>query len=103
VKIMVRRVAPTPQRPHGLAYSFTLHDAEGRRLVGFDNAHQARGRRARPAAHDHWHRGAGDEGRPYVFRSAFDLVQDFLNEVERVLRERGVSMAGIDVEGRRRT
>lgn len=31
-----------------------------------------------------------------MFTSAFALVQDFLNEVERVLRERGVSAVMID-------
>lgn len=30
-------------------------------------------------------------GRPYEFRSALQLVQDFLDEVERILGERGVS------------
>lgn len=54
VKIEVRRVDPTPARPHGLAYSFTLHDPAGKRLLGFDNAHgvAARGGRyqARSAA-----------------------------------------------------
>ncbi len=100
VKIEVGRTEPTPQRPHGLTYSFTLHDPEGRRLLGFDNAHGVppRGGRykAKPVAHDHWHRTDKDKGRPYEFRSAFDLVQDFLDEVERVLRERGVSAVMID-------
>jgi hypothetical protein len=39
VKLEVRRTDPTPQRPHGLSYSFTLHDPDGQRLLGFDNAH----------------------------------------------------------------
>ena len=95
VKLEVSRTDPTPQRPHGLSYSFTLHDPDGRRLLGFDNAHGVPplgGRyKVKPVAHDHWHRTETDEGRPYQFRSALELVQDFLNEVERVLRERGVS------------
>lgn len=37
-------------------------------------------------------------GYPYQFESAFDLVQDFLNEVERVLRERGVSAVMADTK-----
>ena len=52
--------------------------------------------RAKPVAHDHWHRTESDEGRPYEFRTAFDLVQDFLNEVERILKERGVSAVMVD-------
>lgn len=39
IKFEIRRVEPTPERPHGLRYSLTLHDPEGNRLVGFDNAH----------------------------------------------------------------
>jgi hypothetical protein len=39
VKFSVQRVDPTPERPHGLNYSLTLHDESGARLVGFDNAH----------------------------------------------------------------
>ena len=42
VKIEVKRTAPTAQRPHGLSYSLTLHDPEGVRLLGFDNAHGLR-------------------------------------------------------------
>jgi hypothetical protein len=42
VKLDVSRTDPTPQRPHGLSYSFTLHDPDGRRLLGFDNAHGVR-------------------------------------------------------------
>ncbi|HEY5071225.1 MAG TPA: DUF6516 family protein [Caulobacteraceae bacterium] len=103
VKIEVKRTTPTSRRPHGLSYSLTLHNPEGVRLLGFDNAHGAPplgGRhKARPATHDHWHRTEKDKGRPYEFRSALQLVQDFLNEVERFLRERGVSAVMIEEKG----
>lgn len=102
VKIEVKRTRPSPQRPHGLSYSFTLHSPEGKRLLGFDNAHSvpALGGRYKtnPVAHDHWHRTESDEGRPYKFRSALQLVQDFLDDVERVLRERGVSTVMTEVK-----
>jgi len=39
VKFTARRVPLSSARPHGIAYSLTLHDEEGNRLVGFDNAH----------------------------------------------------------------
>jgi len=95
VKIEVRRIEPTKERPHGLSYSLTLHDPDGIRLIGFDNAHAVPplgGRyKARPAENDHWHRTESDEGRPYAFRSAPNLLEDFFREVERVLGERGVS------------
>lgn len=49
----IRRVSPTPERPHRLRHAFTLHGPEGKCLVGFDNAHKvpARGAPGR-AAHD---------------------------------------------------
>jgi hypothetical protein len=99
VKIEVERTPPTPQRPHGMSYSLTLHDPEGTRLLGFDNAHAPpRGGRykAKPVANEHWHRTEKDKGRPYEFRSALQLVQDFLDQVERILRERGVSAVMIE-------
>jgi|SRR6185312_13430946 len=39
LKFEIKRIEPTPERPHGLRYSFTLHNADGKRLMGFDNAH----------------------------------------------------------------
>src|SRR5205807_8429597 len=50
VKFVIKTVPPTPERPHGLSYSLTLHDQAGERLVGFDNAHpvgERRGSRSR--------------------------------------------------------
>lgn len=98
LKFEIKRADPTPQRPHGLRYSFTLHDPNGDRLLGFDNAHgiAPRGARYRQSnvAHDHWHRTADDAGRPYPFTTAEQLLVDFEAEVGRVLAERGV---GVDV------
>ena len=89
IKFEIKRIEPSPARPHGLRYSFTLHGPDGKRRVGFDNAHAAprpRGRyRQKPDAADHWHRSAGDRGRPYRFVDAAQLVEDFFNEAERVL------------------
>ena len=42
VRFSVIRVVSTPDRPHGLNYSLTLHGPGGERLVGFDNAHSVR-------------------------------------------------------------
>jgi len=79
-----------------LSYSFTLHAPDGARLIGFDNAHNVphRGSRfeRRGEATDHWHRTEKDSGRPYVFTNAQRLLDDFFDEVECVLRERGVSL-----------
>jgi hypothetical protein len=92
VKFVVRRVPVTKERPHGLDYSLTLHDAHGERLVGFDNAHPIR-RRNRPGGrktepHDHKHRLKSV--RLYEYRDAATLLADFWAEVDLVLRERGV-------------
>ena len=45
VKFVVVRTEVTPQRPHGLRCSLTLHAPDGERLVGFDNTHPVRERR----------------------------------------------------------
>jgi hypothetical protein len=107
LKFEVRRVEATKERPHGLSYSFTLHAPDGSRLVGFDNAHgvPARGSRfkAVPEASDHWHRTGNDPGRPYAFKDAETLINDFFDEVERVLGERGIETKVVGVEEGRRS
>jgi hypothetical protein len=49
VRFMVTRVPASPEKPHGIDYSLTLHGPNGERLVGLDNAHlvarQKRGER----------------------------------------------------------
>ncbi|MFH1343022.1 MAG: DUF6516 family protein [Pseudomonadota bacterium] len=92
-KFEIKRVEPSKERPHGLRYSFTLHDPEGKRLMGFDNAHTvaAAGRNAkRQIETDHWHRTESDKGRAYKFKDAEKLIDDFFAEVERILTERKV-------------
>jgi len=39
VKITAKRTDVTPERPHGLSYSLTLHNEKYERILGFDNAH----------------------------------------------------------------
>ena len=79
------------ERPHGLSYSLTLHAPDGTRLVGFDNAHPAMDRRGpgtrRRGEHDHRHRLRTI--RPYDFKDALTLLEDFWKEVDAVLKERG--------------
>lgn len=105
VKFEIKRVPATEERPHGLRYSFTLHDPDGQRLIGFDNAHTvaAVGSRFkdRPVAADHWHRTENDPGRPYTFTDAERLVDDFFGEVERVLTERGIETIVVADEERK--
>ena len=95
------------ERPHGLRYSFTLHAPNGMSLVGFDNAHPpatTRSRpRKRPGTADHWHRTRTDPGRPYIFKDAETLIGDFFDEVEQVLKERGVPFDVIADKDRNRS
>ena len=86
VKFVVRRVPVTPSRPHGLDYSLTLHDASGKRLVGFDNAHPVAGSKDR--VKDHRHRL--QSVKPYTYKDAATLLEDFWSEVDNILHERGI-------------
>ena len=90
-RFRAKRVKATPEKPHGISCSLTLHGPDGQRLMGYDNAHGVphRGGRfvRRQAAFDHWHRDETDQGRPYRFRDAEKLIGDFFDEVARVLKE----------------
>lgn len=105
LKFEVGRVEITPERPHGLSYSFTLHAPDGTRLIGFDNAHSAPATgsrfKRRGKAIDHWHRTEQDRGRPYKFKDAETLIDDFFDEVEQVLRERGIGLQVVAEESKR--
>ena len=105
LKFEIRKIKPTAYRPHGLRYAFTLHDPSGKRLLGFDNAHAVMppgAHKERPATADHWHRTEDDKGRPYKFVDADKLLADFFKEVNRVLKERGISDEIVRVTVRRR-
>ena len=92
VRFRVKRVDTSPDKPHGLDYSLTLHNENGERLVGFDNAHPVRpttgpsGRKRKSQDHKHRLRSI----RPYEFEDAGTLLADFWREVDAVLKERGV-------------
>jgi anti-sigma factor RsiW len=92
VKFVVKRVDTTPEQPHGLRYSLALHAGSGERLVGFDNAHPVQPT-AGPAGksrkrRDHKHRLRTI--RPYDYKDAATLLANFWDEVDAVLKERGV-------------
>jgi len=61
-------VEPTEGMPHGIRYS--LKGFSGRRLE-----------------YDHVHRHAKDKGVPYEFSDAGQLLTDFFEEVDKVLKE----------------
>ncbi len=90
VKFVVKHVPVSQERPHGLDYSLTLHDGDGQRLLGFDNAHAVRegsgpGARTR-IEYDHKHSGA--RVRFYIYGDAATLLADFWTEVEAILQKR---------------
>ncbi len=64
----------------------------GTRLIGFDNAHAARGSRGPGGTpkgpYDHRHQM--DTVRAYRFKDPATLIEDFWAEVDRFLKEKGV-------------
>jgi hypothetical protein len=94
VEFTVQRTEKTPARPHGISYTLVFRPHNGEPYVRFDNAHAAErpgGKFVKTAeAYDHWHRTADDPGRPYVFTSATQLLDDFWREVKRVMKERSI-------------
>ena len=87
LKFEVQRVEATAGRPSGIKYSLTLHDPDGDRIYGMDNAHHGRDRRG---AYDHRHVYGTDKTVAYAYQGATELLEAFYREVERILRERGV-------------
>ena len=92
IKIEAWQVAVTEQIPHGIRYSLTLHEPYGTRILGYDNAHGLRsskpnGYTGSRHRYDHRHRHAKDRGVPYEFTSAYQLLADFFEEVDQVLRK----------------
>jgi len=83
VKFSVCRTPVTPESPHGMTYSLTLHDHKGERLLGFDNAHRV----GKSGQFDHWHRNRSDTRRVYDFGSPDQLLADFWREVDRIMKE----------------
>ena len=92
VKIEAWRVEVTADVPHGVRYSLTLHEPYGKRILGYDNAHAVKPPKrfkyaGQHLTYDHKHRHASDKGIPYEFQDAQQLLIDFFNEVDRVLKE----------------
>lgn len=88
VRFVATRVPVSPEKPHGIDDSLTLHGPDGERLVGFDNAHPV-GRQKRGERQDNRHRLRSI--RPYDYQDAATLLADFWEAVDAVLRNRGVT------------
>jgi len=93
-KFEVRQISPTDNIPHGIRYSLTLHDCYGKRIMGFDNAHAVKSRKKGNhqgrKTYDHRHRHPQDEGIPYEFVDASQLLKDFWAEVDKILTTLGL-------------
>lgn len=92
IKVEVWRVPESAEIPHGIRYSLTLHEPYGKRILGYDNAHAVKPPKkfkyaGRILAYDHKHRHVSDQGVPYEFKDAQQLINDFFADVDRVLLE----------------
>jgi len=90
IKIEAWEVAVSQSSPHGIRYSLTLHDPNGVRILGYDNAHAVKihsGYSGRKLPYDHRHRNAKDTGIRYDFKDAYQLLSDFFADVDRALRK----------------
>lgn len=89
IKIEAMSTLPTKERPHGIRYCLTLHDKYNNRVFGFDNAHSSKpGKKfkSRVIAYDHMHKNLADKGTPYEFKSADQLLKDFFDKVDEIVR-----------------
>ena len=71
VKIEAWTVSISPDIPHGIRYSLTLHEPYGDRILGYDNAHAIRLPKKFKYAgvrlpYDHRHLYKNDQGVPYA-------------------------------------
>ena len=88
LRFWIKESPITDGRPQGIKYSFTLHDVDMTRLLGFDNAHAI----SRRQTYDHRHRHRRPaELAPYEFRDADGLIGDFFDAVEQACRQEGVA------------
>jgi hypothetical protein len=93
LRFRIRRAEASEGRPAGVKYSFTLHDAAGIRLLGYDNAHGVKGREA--FDHRHRFRRTG-ELVAYDYVDGDTLLVDFCLEVERMCGGEGVAFRVVE-------
>jgi hypothetical protein len=92
-KFEVHEVPETEQIPHGIRYSLTLHEPNGKRIMGFDNAHAVKRNKkwqhVSTRTFDHYHRHSQDKGVAYLFINAEQLLKDFWLMVDKILNSLG--------------
>ena len=84
LKIEAKSMRRSSNYPYAVKYSLTLHDPDGKRILGYDNAHKVPGK-ATDSAYDHRHKGARMIS--YQYSSADKLLEDFYNDVEMILEK----------------
>jgi len=89
VEIHAWRVESNALIPHGIRYALPLHEQNGKRVMGYDNAHAVKPpNRFKYAGqvlpYDHKHRHISDQGVPYEFKDTYQLLRDFFADVDRV-------------------
>lgn len=92
IKIDAWRFEVSREVPHGLRYSLTLHEPYSKRILGYDNSHAERPPKKFKYAGGilalyHKHRHISDQGVPYEFKDAQQLINDFFADVDRLLQE----------------
>ncbi|HEY4940136.1 MAG TPA: DUF6516 family protein [Rhizomicrobium sp.] len=88
VTIRVSKVEPDALKPHGIDYSLCLLSPDDDCLLRFDNAHPIRVGRKLTQTNDHVHKGG--RVKPYVYSDPEELMKDFWNAVDEILKAKGV-------------
>ena len=75
--------------PHGVRYSLSLHDSNNLRVLGYDNAHKFKtGTKGFGDKKTEWdHKHEENKVKPYKFESAGQLLEDFWNDVKRIIED----------------
>ena len=90
VKFKVHTTPKNIHIPHGIKYSLTLHDRYNRRIVGYDNAHGIKPPKKKKfsGTRQIWdHKHQESTVKPYEFESAYQLLEDFWDDVNNFIKE----------------
>ncbi len=85
VKFVVKQIPVSKSKPYGIDYSFTLHNKNGERVVGFDNAHSIKVKGKSELFNDHKH--VYEKMTTYKYKDATTLLEDFWYEVDKILNK----------------
>ena len=88
VKFNIRITPENVHIPHGIRYSLTLHDKFNTRIIGYDNAHAIKPPKKKrfSGTRQIWdHKHQKTKVHPYEFESAFQLLEDFWQDVNSII------------------